>query len=336
MKEIISQTEKEHIISNAAHIISLCDENMDVKEVLGRSYSEMMTDVSPFQARLLADEIVHQISEFQTWYDMLLREPEHGGFIFLHDLMRDMQLEQQCHTLHDIVQLAKLQCGMEIEDLPYSGEISEEERDRLMLCAEELLKKSLGTLPEPEDISLNETIDPDLFAALCSLVIYCMAKKGQLKNCPRNVSLRQIVSCVCRDMALQNVKAALDKEYLSKAEAENRRKALGMAAMLLLTAGCSGTALLLFSGKFALATAAVSAASETVRRLSGNIADNFVKMTKALGMRLVRIPFVLFRDVDTDVDIPQKKDIDKIDEGIIESIGEFEKTIIEESEDLEL
>lgn len=266
----IPKTETDNITLYAEDLLSRCTPDMTAKDMLSKAFQELMGTHSAAQGRLAAEELLTQMAIFQACYELQLEEEAHGSRIILEHLLQDLPTEKQCQMLHQFSQGLRSLAGTDLsEDM--TEELSEEVRTRLL---EETL--SLLQMQEEDPLSchsqpsadLPDRISPELTTALTAMILYCMAKKGELEGCPQEVTLKQIVTFVCQEMTDQQTALALQKEYISAAAAADRRKAAKKTSLLLLlAAGILGSVFTsLFCGKVSILAEALRKAMASLKR----------------------------------------------------------------------
>ena len=193
----ITQTEHNQLVRRVADALSNFQPGEDAIAVLSRIYQENLPDKSPRQGKLMAEELIQWMSRFRGGYDAALSNP--GGFsrYALTESLRELSLEDQCRVLHRILRQEK---GMEPDIFP--GPATQQQRDELL---EEILQLlTVHTeLPSPLEGDYERQqwtklhCGEEMTLATTAMILYTMAKNGELSGLPRDLTLGQAALCVC-------------------------------------------------------------------------------------------------------------------------------------------
>lgn len=297
----IPKAETDYITIYAENLLARCTPDMTAKDVLSKAFQELMGTGSVLQGRLAAEELLTQMAIFQACYELQLEEPTHGSRIILEHLLQGLPAEKQCQILHSFSE--------GLHDLAGTG-ISAETADALTEeVRAHLLKETLSLLQMQEDGRLSDSgqlysdltghVSKELSTALTAMILYCMAKTGKLEDCPQEVTLKQIVTCVCQEMADQQTSLALQKEYITDAAADDRRKAAKKTSVLLLLAAgiLSGVFTGLFCGKVSALTAVLRKAMAALKRTIPQTEEILAELAEEEDLHLSKVkllePYVI-------------------------------------------
>lgn len=313
---MLSLTEKERAVmaQNVAYILSLSDVNANAKEIMSRAYQEFMQDKTDLQGDLMAQQLLDKMGDYITAEELAVAD---AGLLAAYQIDRILEaktLQQQCQILHSFIQglhyfdtdfVRNLSCegipretvaaAEGDEDLaPYTGPVTEEARDRLRTQAIQAVAhaslsddtlKTLEQLMDRDHISahlvLTGRTDDYLFQATSAMVIYCMAKNGQLTRVPREITMDQVVLTVCAEESMRQLRGNLAKGYITVEQYKHRMTASWNAKKVLLVAGFAvlGTAAVVVSLKnyrFDWAFLAAAAAMYGIFMCLGSM-DQFMK-----------------------------------------------------------
>lgn len=282
----IPKNEKDHIRAYAEALLRPSTAELPPREFLIRAYQELLETSSSFEGEVMVETLLSQMEEFQAYYLLCQREPVHGDRIYLHHLLEGRSLEEQCHALHDLSEGLRLMTEGG-EPRPYEGTPSPEARDRLLeQTLFRLERQATAPLPEKPEGDAPLTGWGPLFPALAALTFYAMAKNGQLKDCPREVTLQQAAACICQEMAAQETALALEEEAIIPEEAEFRRKTAKKASILLMLAAgvLGGIFTSLFQRKLPLVIAALQGILQAGKRLLPQTEEIFAATAKRKGL----------------------------------------------------
>ncbi|MBR2383624.1 MAG: hypothetical protein IKA89_07755 [Anaerotignum sp.] len=297
----IPKAETDYITTYAEDLLARCTPDMTAKDVLSKAFQELMGTGSVLQGRLAAEELLTQMAIFQACYELQLEEPAHGSRIILEHLLQGLPAEKQCQILHDFSEGLCSLAGTNAPD-GMTGQPSEEVRERLMKETLSLLQlQEEGQLSDHGQLYFDLTgrVSKELSTALTAMILYCMAKKGELEGCPQEVTLKQIVTCVCQEMADQQTALVLQKEYIDGAEANDRRKAAKKTSLLLLLAASilSGVFTSLFSGSVLILTDVLRKAMASLKHTVPQTEEILQELAEEEDLHLSRVkllePYVI-------------------------------------------
>lgn len=257
----ITVEESNVIIRRTAAAISQLQAGEDAIGVLSRIYCQNLPDKSPRQGQLMAKEVLSWIAKFQDGMDEALEAPDNYVQRQLKNALEGLPLEQQCallrQQLEEFERLNSLESFQETElakvhraareALPASEQI----RDTLLTeVSRTLIGEKLSIEPffaEGGSVSRNRKaakacIGENLLLAMTAMVIYTMAKNGELSGLPKEVSLSQVVIGVCAEDQAQQIQLQEKLGYLSEKEAQKSHSALRAVAFTLLITSAVGLA----------------------------------------------------------------------------------------------
>ena len=257
----ITEQERKLIIRRSAGAISQIQEGEDAISVLSGIYCQNLTEKSPRQGELMARELFSWIGQFQKALDDAATEPEEYLRAELVRTLSDLPADEQCAFLRRELETL----GGSVEDGP-----PETLRDRLAtevsrrVTQWELPEQAIP-LPGAEELrerkAAKEILGEEMLAAVTAMVIYTMAKNGELSGVPEKLTLAQTAVGVCTEDALTEIRLAARKGYLQQQEAQKKLRALRAACYrMVLAAGVAiaGTAaVMLAKGMAALSVAAL-------------------------------------------------------------------------------
>lgn len=220
----ITQPQQDALTRQAAGVLSQFEPGEDAIAVLSRIYRQALPDKSPRQGDLAARTLVHWMERFRGSYDAAITDPwGHARYILTGEL-RALPLEDQCLHLQKIAGLPQTP----------DGPFTEQTRDHLLTRAVEVLTQPLE-LPAPEgedpdpDGQLRQACGEEMLLAATAMILYTMAKKGELPGIPRDITLAQAAICVCaNDLRCRHYWSAA-AGYLSADRAQTLLAALTVA-----------------------------------------------------------------------------------------------------------
>lgn len=220
----LSNTERRDIIYRSSEVISHFREGEDAVGVLRAIYCSFLPDKSFRQGEMMARELLDWIDKFQQGYDEALENPEEYFYNAMAESLAQMSIEEQCDFLEH-------QLDIQTEQLP-----SESVRDDLL---QEIIQQYIindgfpGAQPgvmgviDWKDVSRREKIKgivgEEMFLAVTAMIIYTMAKNGELSGAPEQISLAQVAICVCTDDKLAELEWAEKMDNLKKTVIQERR-----------------------------------------------------------------------------------------------------------------
>lgn len=194
----LTDTEQKYLIRRAAAAISQIQDGEDAIGVLSGIYCENLPDKSPRQGELMARELLYWIGRFQTAFDEALDGPENYLSRTVSELFAQLPLEEQCQLLGQGL-------GIPVEQ----AEVSEALRNSLLQEASARLMESDAILtlrPEAFDResirarnAAKEIVGEEMLLAVTAMVVYTMAKNGELSGVPERISLAQVAIGVCTE-----------------------------------------------------------------------------------------------------------------------------------------
>lgn len=219
----LSDTEQRNIIRRSAAAISQLQDGEDAIRVLSGIYCGSLPDKSPRQGELMAREVLTWISEFQDSYDRAAEDPENCLCRAVAAPLARLPLEEQCEFLEH-------QLGVPASLVP-----SQALRDSLLRdMAQQLLTSTdfpevhsgagefSGWETVPQRNEMKEIVGEEMFLAVTAMVVYAMAKNGELSDVSEKISLAQVTIGVCAEDKLAELQWAAQMGYLEKTLIENR------------------------------------------------------------------------------------------------------------------
>jgi len=194
----LTDTERKYLIRRAAAAISQLQDGEDAIGVLSGIYCENLPDKSPRQGELMARELLDWIGRFQHSFDEALEGPENFLCRTISELFAQLPLEEQCELLGQ-------ELGIPVE----KAAVSEPLRDSLLREASSRLMESDTILTlQPGSIdresirarnAAKDIVGEEMLLAVTSMVVYTMAKNGELSDVPEKISLAQVAIGVCME-----------------------------------------------------------------------------------------------------------------------------------------
>ncbi len=219
----LSDTERNNIIRRSAAAISQLQGGEDAVGVLSGIYCGFLPDKSPRQGQLMAREVLEWIDRFHASCDGAMEGPEDYLCRAVAAPLAQLPLEEQCEFLARQL------------DMPLSQMPTEALRDSLL---RESARKMLTSMDFPdvqsgtEELSgwetvpqrneMKEIVGEEMFLAVTAMIIYAMAKNGELSGVPEKISLAQVTIGVCAEDKLAELQWAAKMGYLEKTLIENR------------------------------------------------------------------------------------------------------------------
>ena len=240
----LSDKERKYIIRRTADAIGRIQAGEDAIAVLSEIYCQNMEDKSPCQGQLMAKEVLHWIGKFQNTFEDALEDP---AACFRQNWMQTMEavpLDAQCDLLR-----RELGGSADAE-----GPASPEFRDSLL---EELsgrltdadpngMKESfpLGnqTPGNSDRTTAKAVIGEDMLLAVTAMVVYTMAKNGQLEQADPSLDLAQVVIGVCAEDELAQIRLLAQSE-MHRQTVQKRMKALRVTCFVTLAASLGAVVL---------------------------------------------------------------------------------------------
>lgn len=266
---MLTLTDKERAVmaQNVAYILSISDTGANAKEILSRAYQEFMPDKTDLQGDLMAQQILDKIEDYITAEELAGAD---AGLLAAYQIDRILEaktLQQQCSILHSFIQglhyfdtdfVRNLSCNGiprqtvdsardDAELAPYTGPVTEEARNMLRTQAiravahASLSDETLDTLEQLMDkdhisphLVLTGRCDDYLFQSTSAMVIYCMAKNGQLSCVPKEITLDHVALTVCAEESMRQLMGNLAKGYITVEQYKHRMTASWTAKKVLL------------------------------------------------------------------------------------------------------
>lgn len=226
----ITQAEQDAILRASAYALSCFQEGEDPEEVLSQIYCHNMDDKSPRQGALMAQELLAWMARFQSGFDAAMEAPEEYAYYELRSALAGMPEEQQTALLQEWIQAVERMNSMEHEDDPETALVAQKESPVCRYRAPQLLPETLletliariKAAPRVMENILNAAAPwklrertavgrkcgRNMDLAVTAMVIYTMAKNGQLSGLPQDTTLGQVAVGVCaadlqREIAMQ-------------------------------------------------------------------------------------------------------------------------------------
>jgi len=263
----MTDSEQKAMIRRTASAIGCLQEGEDAISVLSKIYCQNLSDKSPRQGELMARELLAWMEIFQEAIDGAQKDPETYLYQSLKKQLAQFPLEQQCRILRRQIRgCTDLEQIKTPEDLlltamqPESAEdreapaVSEAVRDSLLKEAACRIAGGAGSaaleiLPEDSvaattrSQSISRTyVGEEMLQAMTAMVVYTMAKNGELSGFPEDTSLAQVVVGVCAEDQYREILCGIQRNYLSAAEAEKRLRILRVVLFSLMFAAAAATA----------------------------------------------------------------------------------------------
>ncbi len=244
----ITEQERVSLIRRSAYAWSHFQENGNAVDILSKIYCHNLIDKSPKQGELMTTELLLWMARFQDCYDAALEDPAAYTEYILTQELDALPLQQQCQALEQVIQASQSADASE-SVLPYHGTVSPQARDSLRQEAVQRITNGEDTAvleqillaaddAEPHNRKLVKTIcGEDMVLAVNAMVLYTMAKNGELSEIPKDVSLAQVAIGACTEDQFRSISRDERQGCLSKEAAAKRKQALTTAfrAMMLLS-----------------------------------------------------------------------------------------------------
>lgn len=230
------------MIRRSAYAWSCFQEDWSAEDILCEIYCHNMQDKSPQQGRLMAQELLSWMARFQQGYDAVLDHPDDYVERVLIKEIEALSPDEQCRVLRQVI--ASLQPDGGHEKADESAQPSDE-RDILLRRAVERLTSKGSTAEEElsvkDDAPQNRRIlkavcGDDMVLAVNAMLLYTMAKNGELTEIPRDVSLAQVVIGVCTEDLLHSICRAEQSGYISEKIAQQQKCAASTVYRVLMLA----------------------------------------------------------------------------------------------------
>lgn len=219
----LSDTEQSNIIRRSAAAISQLQDGEDAISVLSGIYCGFLPDKSPRQGELMAREVLDWIGRFREACDGALEGPEDYLCRAVAAPLTQLPLEEQCEFL-------ERQLGLQTRQPP-----TEALRDSLLREAAQQLMEA-GDFPRmqpgteefsgwetvPQRNEIKEIVGEEMFLAVTAMVVYAMAKNGELSGVPEKITLVQVTIGVCAEDKLAELLFAAEMGHLEKTLIDNR------------------------------------------------------------------------------------------------------------------
>ena len=205
----LSDTERKNLIRRAAAAISQIQDGEDAISVLSGIYCENLPDKSPRQGELMARELLDWIGRFQAAFDKALEGPEDLLCQTISDLFAQLSPEEQCQLLGKL--------GIPAEEGAESALLRE--ASVRLLESDAVLTLQPGSIDRESIQARNtakEIVGEEMLLAVTSMVVYTMAKNGELSGVPEKISLAQVAIGVCTEDKLATF------HYLKEMNLENQ------------------------------------------------------------------------------------------------------------------
>lgn len=283
----ITEQERALIIRRSAYAWSHFQENESGEEILCKIYCKNIVDKSPKQGAMMAKELLLWLARFQDCYDAALEDPDACTEYVLTKEIEALSIEQQCQTLHQVIQTMESE-STQGQLQPYCGSPSPQARDALLReTVEKITSGSDAAVPERillaaddselQNRKLVKTLcGEDMVLAVNAMIIYTMAKNGELSGIPKDVSLAQVVIGVCTEDLFRGISRDEQGGYLTKEAAGKRKHALAVAfktMMLAASAALAGGLAMLLCGAGSLG--ALSIGTALLAALGGILTEKF-------------------------------------------------------------
>lgn len=222
----LSDTEQKNIIRRSAAAISQLQDGEDAVSVLSGMYCGILPDKSPRQGELMAREVLVWIDRFQEACDGAMEGPEEHLCRAVAAPLAQLPLEEQCEFL-------ERQLDIQIRQPPTEAlrDSLLREAARQLMASDALTVRTDGEGPAQwEDVparnAAKETVGEEMLLAVTAMVIYAMAKNGELSGVPEKISLAQVTVGVCAEDKLAELRWAEEMGFLEKELIENRLQVL--------------------------------------------------------------------------------------------------------------
>ncbi len=250
-------TEQEHrnIIRRVCDAMERIQTGEDAIRILAEIYCDSMPDKEYWQGRVMAQETLRWIGQFNGSMESAEKDPE--GYVrrSLAASLKGLPLQQQCTELRRVkrflelldaeevvdeeaLQRARYAAELEIDDSVYAQSL----RNTLLseVAARVVKGKHLRTLMGAQfdgstrdwDL-LNSCIGEDMQKAVTAMVIYTMAKNGELENVPDTVTLPLVTIGVCAEDEITRLKIDQKDGLVNESKAENTMQTIAAVVLWL-------------------------------------------------------------------------------------------------------
>ncbi len=215
----ITQAERHAILRASANALSFFQKGEDPEDVLSQIYCHNMEDDSPRQGALMAKELLTWMARFQSGFDAAMEDPEGYAYNELRNALTGMPEEQQITLLQEWIQAVERMNSLEhMDDLETAlvaqkkcpicqSKVSQFQPETLL----KLLISRIKAVPRVMETIANAAVPwkfrdriiverkcgRNMDLAVTAMVIYTMAKNGQLSGFPQDITLSQVALGVC-------------------------------------------------------------------------------------------------------------------------------------------
>ncbi len=251
----ITQAEQKAIFRASANALSYFEEGEDPREVLSQIYCHNMEDKSPHQGAMMAKELMTWMARFQRGFDAAIDDPEGYAYNELKSALAGMPEERREELLQEWLMAADCLNSQKCEEDSENAFAAQKENSACNgkepgLCPETLLKtlvlrikfapralqsilKGEAAWTPRERVIVEMKCGRNMDLAVTAMVIYTMAKNGQLSGLPQDITLGEVAVGVCAADLQQEL--AMQQSVDDKT-AERQQLALKITVVVLMAA----------------------------------------------------------------------------------------------------
>ncbi len=231
----LSKNEKEKIIEYMADALAQIPDQTDAIKILSDIYCNNMPYASEKLGKAVAKEVVNIMSDFyqncehSDRTDYIKAKVSESVRVLPNERTAEF-LENAIHLFDNFGSLLKDNQTENIEIVQTSQQTSElltqtteaiiEQQDRISLA--ELKKFYAGY--NSETSYLQQLHGEDMETAVLAVVIYTMAKNGELTGLPSEITLRQVVTIVCADSEFHKTIRFYNEGDITEQKAESSKR----------------------------------------------------------------------------------------------------------------
>lgn len=240
-----TKEERQKISYYMAMALAEMEHSSDAQEVISNLYCAIMEDSSPKKGRRVAEITTQAISEYNEAVKNSQQDNLHSLNQFFEEKTKNMDSETKQAILDNLV------CGIgcmkqengEVKFIPqektdFTGNATVEDfyNTVVAVCENVDTDKILESI-KMFDYSnfdyVKSIIGADMYAAINGVIVYCMAKKGELGNMPTNVSVTQ---CILGSYVELRLVDSIGNAYIVSKNDEWLKKEIAKSVLIILPA----------------------------------------------------------------------------------------------------
>ncbi len=297
----ITEKEQRMLIRRVSEAIICIQDGENAVDVLSSIYCKNLPDKTTFQGELMANNLIQWMNAFFDGYDEALDQPEEYLDKCLDAALVDLSEKQR-----------------------------EEEKARFFQALEE----QPDVLDCEEGLSIErlwarQQIGDEMVLVVTTMVLYTMAKNGELSGLSRETTLAQVTLCTCAE----NVKAErnFDREFATVEELNAQAKGLKSLFYGLMISAAAVSGACLTTGLVSLVSVSVGILA-WVSSVTGFAYNVFGIMSSDEEMPEMKVLNSELSEEDIDAIIQQKTQINRKSEYIAETHSNPQKKMQTDSQ----